>query len=177
MGLSDSRPGPLPVIYSRWRCGLSPRRSPAGSPRFLGGSVPARCPLPPREVRRLLLPIASSPVSGFIPIGRTVHFRRVTRPKRVRLRYGSQVRFSRLRQTGCPVPRSIGYVSNGEFTLLVPFTSQAHQSLSWRTRGTRIRPNHIRFYCSPTALRFLYAAKASSASAERLCRRYNRPRE
>src|ERR1022692_1374708 len=31
--------------------GALPRRSPPGSPRFLGSSVPARCPLSPRDVR------------------------------------------------------------------------------------------------------------------------------
>src|SRR5689334_23807749 len=38
----------------------------------------------------------------------------VTRPKRVRLRYGSQVRLSRLRGTDCPVPRSIDYMLKGQ---------------------------------------------------------------
>jgi len=58
------------------------------------------------------LPIASSPMSGFIHIRRTGHFHYVTRPKRVRFRCGSQVRCSRLRQTDCSVPRSIGYMLN-----------------------------------------------------------------
>src|SRR6202142_225375 len=72
--------------------------------------------LSPREVRRLPLPIASSPMSGFIPIRRTVHFHGVTRPKRVCLRCGSQVRLSGLRQTDCSAPRLIGYMLNGQFT-------------------------------------------------------------
>jgi len=100
-------------MYSHLRLPRVATLLPAGSPRFLGWSVPARCPLSPREVRRLLSPIAWSPVSGFIHIRRTVHFLRVTRPKRFCLRCGSQVRLSRLRQTGCPVSRSIGYMSNG----------------------------------------------------------------
>ena len=48
-------------------CRVSPRRSQAGgarvesalSPRFLCRSIPARCPLSPRKVRRLHAPIAS----------------------------------------------------------------------------------------------------------------------
>ena len=41
-----------------------------GSPRFLDRSVHARCPLSPRAARRLLSPVASSPVPGFIIFGR-----------------------------------------------------------------------------------------------------------
>ena len=41
-----------------------------GSPRFLDRSVHARCPLSPRAARRLLSPVASSPVPGFIIFAR-----------------------------------------------------------------------------------------------------------
>ena len=60
MSLSDSRTEPLPRLCfpsERWR---RRRRHPAGSPRFLGRSVSTRRPLPPRQVQRLLVPIASS---------------------------------------------------------------------------------------------------------------------
>src|SRR5205814_7900790 len=37
--------------------------------RFLGRSFHARCPLPPRRVRRLHSPVASPPVAGFVIFG------------------------------------------------------------------------------------------------------------
>jgi len=64
----------------------------AGSPRFLSGSFPARCPHPPRKARQVLLPVASPPVSGFIIFGSLATFDcpanqkvagSVTRPNRV----------------------------------------------------------------------------------------------
>jgi hypothetical protein len=70
MGLSDSRPGPslrLCLPTGRW---VSFDPHPARSPRFLDRSFHARCPLPPREVRRLRFPVASSSMSGFITLGR-----------------------------------------------------------------------------------------------------------
>ena len=67
-GLSDSRPEP-PSGYLFPRRGWSFHLS-AGSPRFLGRSVHVRYPLPPRRVRRLLAPVASPSISGFIFFGR-----------------------------------------------------------------------------------------------------------
>jgi len=56
MGLSDSRPEPLPGLW------IPPRRRrlsrhPAGPPRFLDGSVLAHRPQAPRRVRRLPMPM------------------------------------------------------------------------------------------------------------------------
>ena len=52
-----------------------------------------RCPLPPRKVRWLLLPVASPTVlSGFILVGGLATFVFLSRPNRVHLRYGSRVR-------------------------------------------------------------------------------------
>src|SRR6266404_1373573 len=111
MGRSDSRPQP------RARLCLSVRRRAfcssccAGSPRFLGRSVPARCPLSSRQVRRSLLPVASPPVAGFSSSGETGHPQlRITRPNRVRLS---------LRLTGSPpeasptalLRRTLGWLS------------------------------------------------------------------
>jgi hypothetical protein len=45
----------------------------AGSPRFLGRSVLARRLLPPRKVRRVLLPITSPSMSGFTTVWRAGH--------------------------------------------------------------------------------------------------------
>jgi len=111
MGLSDSRSGPLPrlcIPSERWR---RLRRHPAGSPRFLGRSVSTRCPLSPRQAQRLLAPIASSLAAGFITLWRTGRLRLgVTRPKRVRFRYGSQIRLPRPRQIGL-LRSALGWLS------------------------------------------------------------------
>jgi hypothetical protein len=47
----------------------------AGSPRFLDRSVLARRLLPPRKVRRVLLPITSPSMSGFTTVWRAGHLR------------------------------------------------------------------------------------------------------
>jgi len=91
MGLSDSLPGRLlsyvfPRRVGRWRFLL------AGPPRLLGLSFPARCPLPPRKVRWVLMPVASPAISGFISVGRLATFVFLSRPNRVHFRYGSRVR-------------------------------------------------------------------------------------
>jgi len=67
MSLSDSRPEPPSGYVFPHEVGLF--RS-AGSPRFLGRSFHARCPLSPRQVRRLLAPIASPSIAGFRILGR-----------------------------------------------------------------------------------------------------------
>jgi hypothetical protein len=76
MGLSDSRQGPAAsyLFPASVYC-------PCGSPRFLRRSFHARCPLPPRRARRLLLPVASPSVPGFIILWQTGHSHFcVTRP-------------------------------------------------------------------------------------------------
>jgi hypothetical protein len=115
MGLSDSQPEPLPRLCfpsERWR---RLRRHSAGSPRFLDRSVSTRRPLPPRQVQRLLVPIASSLAAGFITLRRTGHLQvGVTRPNRVRCRYGSQIRLPKLRQSDYSDPRPVSYLLNGQ---------------------------------------------------------------
>ena len=135
MGLSDSRPVP-PVrlcipAERRSRC----RFRTAGSPSFLNESFPARCPQPPRKARRCDAPVV------FNAGGRLHHLRQagrlslsVTRPNRVYLHYGSQVRLTRLRQTDCSAPRSFGYMLNGQFTRWTPFIPQ-DSPVYWRSQG------------------------------------------
>jgi hypothetical protein len=96
------------VMYS-----LGPLRSslppcPAGSPRFLDRSFPARCPQPPRKARRVR-PAASPPVAGFLTFGRRATFHSVTRPNRVRLRSGSRACFPRFHRTDCSAPLRFRY--------------------------------------------------------------------
>jgi len=57
----------------------------------------------------------------------------ITRPNRVHLCYGSRVRLTRLRQTDCSAPRSLGYLLNGQLTGQAPFSLQDQPGLSWRS--------------------------------------------
>ena len=123
----------MQVIYS------SQLFCPGGSPRFLCRSLHARCPLPPRGARRLLLPVASSPVPGFIILWQTGHPRLASRGRiRVRLRYGSRVRLARLRQRNYSRSRLLGSLSNGQFTRYPPFRILDRPGLSWRSQGAKV---------------------------------------
>ena len=63
-------------------------------------------------------------MAGFIILGRLATFNSVTRPNRVRLRYGSQVCFPGFRRTDCSAPlqfrytyeRAIYMVNSSQFT-------------------------------------------------------------
>jgi hypothetical protein len=57
----------------------------------------------------------------------------ITRPNRVRLRYGSQVRFARLRSADPSAPRWLGYLLNGQLTGYGPFSLQDQPGFSWRS--------------------------------------------
>src|ERR1017187_142523 len=114
MGLSDSPPGRRAGYVFPSRVGRLCSH-PVGPPRLLDRSFPARCPQPPRKVRRLRAPVASPPVSGFILVGGLATFVFLSRPNRVHLRYGSRVRLP------SPLahrwnPRSFGYTLNRQFT-------------------------------------------------------------
>ncbi len=99
MGLSDSRSGPRKVICSP--AGSVPNHRRSGSPRFLGRSFRARRPQPPRQARRPLAPVSSSPAAGFATASRLAAPRlNLTRPNRIHLRYGSRVRPAGLRRCG-----------------------------------------------------------------------------
>ena len=71
----------------------------AGSPRSINQSFGARCPQSPRQVRWLLMLVASPPMAGFSNSGRLATCIGVTRPNRVNLRYGSHLRLRRLRRS------------------------------------------------------------------------------
>ena len=57
----------------------------------------------------------------------------ITRPNRVRLRYGSRVRFARLRSADPSAPRWLGYLLNGQLTGYAPFSLQDQPGFSWRS--------------------------------------------
>jgi len=114
MGLSDSRYGQMKVIYSLLL--LVTYHHYTGSPRFLDQSFSMRRPQSPRRARQLLAPVSSLPTLGFAYPGRLATPISITRPNRIRLRYGSHFRLARLRRTGYPALRSLGYLSNRQFT-------------------------------------------------------------
>jgi hypothetical protein len=58
----------------------------------------------------------------------------ITRPKQVRLRCGSRVRFARLRQWNYSHSRLLSYLSNGQPTRYPPFTILDRPGLSWHTK-------------------------------------------
>jgi hypothetical protein len=94
--------GAREVMSSSAALRLGPR--PNGPPRFLGRSFLARRPLSPRRARHLPAPVPHLPALGFAIPGRLAARDSLTRPNRVRFRYGSRVRLTRLRQTGSPRP-------------------------------------------------------------------------
>ena len=96
--------------------------SPDGSPRFLDQSFDTRRPQPPR----LSSTVAFARSSPWIPdfgtsgiLGRLASS--VSRPNRVHLRYGSRLRFERLRSTNYSILRSRSYMSYEHFTWQAPF--------------------------------------------------------
>jgi hypothetical protein len=98
MGLSDSLASnsqlidSLRVLFHCWN------RRP-GPPSLPNPTVPARCPLSPRRTPALLINISSHRITGFSPSGRLAALiLGLTRPIRVRLRYGSQVRSTELQR-------------------------------------------------------------------------------
>jgi hypothetical protein len=112
MGRSDSRPQPRGrLCIPAPALGYPPHW--AGPPRFLDRSVGARCPHPPRRVRRVRLPVASSPVLASASLGAWPLSPSVTRPNRVRLRYGSRLRRARPHPPDCSGACSLGYMSTG----------------------------------------------------------------
>ena len=77
----------------------------------LAGPQPQLFPFSPR---RCSCPCFAASVR-LHPQGRTGHLQQpLTRPNRVHLRYGSRVRFARLRRTNYFVSPSLGYLSNGQ---------------------------------------------------------------
>jgi hypothetical protein len=135
MNPSDSRRGRTAVMCSR----------PALAP-----------PLPPRrvsQVPRLISPHAPSPTT---PEGPTAAFARcftaggglhlslagwppslgVTRPNRVRLRYGSRGRSAGLRLTDHSALRPLRFLLNEQLTGQPPFRSQDQPGFAWRTNDT-----------------------------------------
>ena len=82
----------------------------AGSPRFLGQSFGARWPQSPRQARWLHPSVASPAYQASTNPEAWPPGSCVSRPNRVRLRYGSRLRFGRLRRPGRPGRRSVGRV-------------------------------------------------------------------
>src|SRR5664280_2485580 len=98
MGLSDSRPEPFPrLLIPSGRGGSVALPALPGLPGSSTDLFLRAVPNHPGRSGECLL-IASPPISGFILSGGLATFTGVTRPNRVRLRYGSQVCFPGFRQ-------------------------------------------------------------------------------
>jgi hypothetical protein len=73
---------------------------------FFPCALPPTTPKGPTSTCSLLSP----PITGFISFGRLATFTSVTRPNRVRYRYGSQVCFPGFHQTGYPASLRFRYM-------------------------------------------------------------------
>jgi len=101
MGLSDSRPGPpLGYVFPRAVGVRLPFPALSGLP---GSSTDLSLRAVPNHPGRSggCWLISSPPITGFIIFGRLATSMSVTRPNRVHLRYGSQVRFPGFHQPDC----------------------------------------------------------------------------
>jgi hypothetical protein len=139
MGLSDSRPGPIPwlcIPSGRWFWLPFPALPglPGSSTDLSLRAVPNH---PGRSGECLL--IASPPVTGFIILGRLATSVSVTRPNRVHLRYGSQVRVPGFHQKGCPLSLRFRYMHERAIYMVnsFQFTRLARLSLVYPRRKER----------------------------------------
>ena len=141
------------MLFRSWACPTPIRVQPKViySSRLL---VPLRASQVPRPIfpRALPPPTPRSPTTAlarcFIAGSRLHHSLAdwplllcVTRPKRVRLRCGSRVRFARLRQWNYSHSRLRGYLSNGQFTRYPPFRILDRPGLSWRSKDAEAQRN------------------------------------
>jgi len=114
MGRSDSRPSRPRVMHSprALACLRRPLRRVSQVPRLIFPHAPS--PTTPESPVIALAPLlhhrlqASSRMAAW-PLSVCI-----TRPNRVRLRYGSRVRLARLRVTDCSAPRGLRYLLNGQ---------------------------------------------------------------
>src|SRR5450759_417809 len=144
MGLSDSRPEPFPRLFiPSGRLGsvaLPPPCRVSQVPRLIYS-----CALVPNHPERSgeCLLIASPPISGFILSGGLATFNSVTRPNRVRLRYGSQVCFPGFRQPDYADSLRFSYMHERAIYMVnsFQFTRSARLSLVYQT--TQAKPHHI----------------------------------
>ena len=83
-----------------------------------------------------MLLVASPPVAGFIKSGRLAAFKSVTRPNRVRLRYGSQVCLPGFRQMDYSIPLRFRYTYERAIYMVnsFQFTRSARLSLVFPSR-------------------------------------------
>src|SRR5450759_1911634 len=123
------------VIDSLWSFGVG-----CPSPPCRVSQVPRliySCALVPNHPGRSgeCLLIASPPISGFIPSGGLATFTGVTRPNRVRLRYGSQVCFPGFHQPDYSDSLRIGYMHERAIYMVnsFQFTRSARLGLVYQT--------------------------------------------
>jgi hypothetical protein len=136
MSLSDSRPEPFPRLWipsGRWFWFPFP-----ALPGLPGSSTVLSLRAVPNHPGRPggCLLVASPPVTGFITLGRLATSNSVTRPNRVRLRYGSQVCFPGFHQRDCSLPLRFRYMYERAIYMVnsFQFTRSARLSLVFQRR-------------------------------------------
>src|SRR5438093_2670997 len=134
---SPFAPRSLPASSLLWAVRLPQKKPIRGSPRFLGSSIPTRRLQPPRRVRWLLYPLldhrcqASSASTDWPLLNK-----RLTRLNRVRLRCGSRVCLTRLRDADySDSTRLCGYVDERVILTVnsFQFTRRARLALAHRS--------------------------------------------
>src|ERR1700690_3892550 len=136
MDLSDSRPGPsLGYVFPRAVGVWLPFPALPGLPGSLTVLSLRAVPNHPGRSGECLL-IASPPVSGFIILGRLATSISVTRPNRVRWRYGSPGFFPGFRRTDLSVSLRFRYMHERAIYMVnsFQFTRSARLSLVFPSR-------------------------------------------
>ena len=153
MGLSDSRPGPFPrLLIPSGRWGRLPFPALPGLPGSSTDLFLRAVPNHPGRSDECLL-IASPPISGFIPSGGLATFTGVTRPNRVRLRYGSQVCFPGFRQPVYADSLRFSYMHERAIYMVnsFQFTRSARLSLVYRMNTVQKTNNNLMLYPKGTS--------------------------
>ena len=148
LSLSDSRPEPFPrLLIPSGRWGRFSFPAPPGLPGSSTDLFLRAVPNHPGRSGECLL-IASPPISGFLIFGWPPSLS-VTRPNRVRLRYGSQVCFPGFHQTDCSASLRFSYTHERAIYMVnsFQFTRSARLSLglAWYSQAAKAeRPTPVR---------------------------------
>ena len=114
VGRSDSRNGAAPRVMDSPK--TLDRSTPPGLPGSSADLSPRAVPYHPGEPGDCVYPFLHHRWQASSALGAWPLSFFLTRPNRVRLRYGSRVRLPGLRQRDYSRPRLVGYLLNGQFT-------------------------------------------------------------
>jgi hypothetical protein len=171
MGLSDSRPGPFPrLLIPSGRWGRLPFPALPGLPGSSTDLFLRAVPNHPGRSDECLL-IASPPISGFIPSGGLATFTGVTRPNRVRLRYGSQVCFPGFRQPVYADSLRFSYMHERAIYMVnsFQFTRSARLSLVYQMNTDKTKLL-IRVYLCSSVAKCVFQQPVAPCAAYRAAR-------